>query len=89
MKNSPAPRIVVRVGKIGYDKGILFGIYADSNDAVAYRGDHFTPDDKWYLRNTRPATAEEEQAFTAWFDDRYSMAHEGISPIVKRRTVRH
>lgn len=74
------PQIVVRVDKHGDHKGHVTGVYADISDMQCVdRNGHSNYDDGWY-RSTRPATAEEEQEFTAWYEPNY-----GLCELVKRR----
>lgn len=75
------PQILVRVEKHGENKGNVFGLYADKGEAqgVDRKDGHF-PFEESFFKATRPATAEEEQEFTAWYEPRY-----GLCDLVKRR----
>lgn len=76
------PKIVVRVEKSGEGKGTVLGVYADKSRAqgVDRQDGHFMLDHEWFLKSTRPASAEEEATFCEWYEPNY-----GECELVKRR----
>ena len=76
------PKIVVRVEKTGEGEGTVLGVYADKSleSGVDRRDGHFNADHEWFLKDTRPATAEEEATFCELYEPNY-----GACELVKRR----
>lgn len=85
--------MIVRVEKYGEHKGNIIGVFADAQhfqhpstfnlDMIDMREGWAHCHVEWYQNKTRPASAEEEATFCAWYEPR-----EGEVNLVKRRSVK-